>query len=159
MRTARITGLEVELAPEAVADETLAAEIGIALENVRTWSHGRERFFAPDGTGPADLAAAAARRLLQAASLDPRDLDLIVFATNTPDLTFPGSACLLQAQLDAAPVGCLDVRCQCCGFLVAAELAADLVGLGTYGRVLVAAGEVPSHQNRFDGVDAELACM
>ncbi len=63
----------------------------------------------------------------------------------------------MQAAIGAPPVGCLDVRAVCSGFIVALDLARRYVVTGTYRRVLVAAAEVPSHQNRFDGIDPELA--
>jgi 3-oxoacyl-[acyl-carrier-protein] synthase III len=56
-------------------------------------------------------------------------------------------------------VGCLDVRAVCSGFVTAVDLARRYVGSGTYERVLVAAAEVPSHQNRFDGIAPELTCL
>ncbi|RMF24524.1 MAG: hypothetical protein D6760_03090 [Deltaproteobacteria bacterium] len=159
METVRISAPEVEPAPEEVSDEQLASLLGIDSSTVAKLGRGRMRRFAPDGVGPSDLAAPAARRLLDRLGIEPSRLGLIVFATNTPDLTFPGSACLLQAHLGAETVGCLDVRMQCCGFVAAVEVARRFVGLGTYEHVLVAAAEVPSHQNRFDGIEPELACL
>ncbi len=159
MERVRISGLEVEPAAEEVSDEQLASVLDVEVDVVAPLGRGRMRRFAPDGVGPSDLAAPAARRLLEKRGVEPQQLGMIIFATNTPDLTFPGSACLLQAHLGAETVACLDVRMQCCGFLAAVDLASRFVGLGTYEHVLVAAGEVPSHQNRFDGTDPELACL
>lgn len=159
MEGVRISGLEFEPAAEQVSDAQLASVLDVDVDVVARYGRGRLRRFAPDGVGPSDLAAPAARRLLEKRGVDPQQLGMILFATNTPDWTFPGSACLLQAHLGAETIGCLDVRMQCCGFLAAVDLASRFVGLGTYERVLVAAAEVPSHQNRFDGTDPELACL
>jgi len=159
MEQVRISGLEVEPAAEEVSDERLASVLDVDVEVVAQYGRGRSRRFAPDGVGPSDLAAPAARRLLERLGVEPQQLGMIVFATNTPDWTFPGAACLLQAHLGAGTIACLDVRMQCCGFLAAIDLASRFVGLGTYEHVLVAAAEVPSHQNRFDGTDPELACL
>jgi len=142
-----------------VSDADLARQLGIDPALVTTYSRGRERRFSPDGEGPADLAARAAASVLADAGLQADALDLVLFATNTPDITFPGSACLLQAKLDAGTVGSMDVRGQCTGFLVALDLARRFVGSGSCERVLVAAGEVPSHQTRFDGLAPELTCL
>jgi len=156
---ARLASLAYELAATPVDDAQLARELAVPPERVQSLSRGRLRHFAPDGVGPADLGACAARKALTNAGLEPQDVDFIVFATNTPDYTFPGSACLLQAAIGCGTVGCLDVRAVCSGFVVALDLARRYVETGTYGRVLVAAAEVPSHQNRFDGADIELPCM
>jgi 3-oxoacyl-[acyl-carrier-protein] synthase-3 len=158
-RAARIASLGYELGSALLDDESLAKTLGIDVTRVAELSKGRLRYSAPDGVGPADLAAGAARRALADAGLTANDIDFIIFSTNTPDYTFPGSACLLQAALACATVGCLDVRAVCSGFPVALDLARRYVSLGVYERVLVAAAEVPTHQNRFDGVDPQLACL
>ena len=159
MRTARIGPLQAELAPQRPSDGELAATLAVDVDTVARLSQRRLRSFAPDGVGPAELAAVAARDVLARGALSACDVDLILFSTNTPDLTFPGSACLLQDQLDAATVACLDVRSQCCGFLVGLETARRFIETGSAENVLLAAGEVPSHQNRFDGEQLELACL
>jgi len=156
---ARLASLAYELAATPVRDEDLASELAVAPSRVASLSRGRVRHFAADGIGPSDLAASAARAALASAGLESAAVGFVIFSTNTPDYTFPGSACLLQAALGCGEVGCLDVRAACSGFVVALDLAARYVSSGTYDHVLVAAGEVPSHQNRFDGVDPELACL
>jgi 3-oxoacyl-[acyl-carrier-protein] synthase III len=159
VKPARLASLAYELAATPVEDAALARELGIDEKAVGRYGAGRGRFFAPDGTGPAELAAGAARAALAEAGVAPDAVDYVVFATNTPDYTFPGSACLLQAQIGCRDVGCLDVRAMCSGFLVGLDLARRYVATGTYGTVLLAVGEVPSHQARFDGVDPALACL
>src|SRR5262249_19618785 len=72
------------------------------------------------------------------------DVDLIIFATMTPDIGFPGSGCFLQHHLDCGTVGALDVRAQCAGFLYALAIADRFVRAGKAARVLVAAAEVHS---------------
>lgn len=159
MGPTRLASLAYEFGAEPLDDIRLAADLGLALDRVNALSRSRLRYSAPDGTGPADLAAAASRRALRNAGMAPQDVDFVIFSTNTPDYTFPGSACLLQAALGCRTVGCLDIRAVCSGFVVALDLARRYVAAGVYGRVLVAAAEVPSHQNRFDGIDPELACL
>jgi len=155
----RLAALEYELPGSPVDDGRLAAELGVTQATVEGFTRGRTRHFADDGVGPADLAAPAALRALEQQGLSGDDLDLILFATNTPDITFPGSGCFLQRMLDCGTVGCMDIRSQCTGFVVALDVARRFVATGVYRRVLVAAGEVPSHQNRFDGVDPALTCL
>lgn len=158
MRKVRITSLEAELPSAVVRDAELAAEFGLPLDVVAAWSQGRERRESPDGEGPGALAARAASRALASRSLEPKDIDFLVFATNTPDMFFPGSACVLQRELPFRTVGSLDVRSQCTGFLSALDVGRRFVATGMYGRVLVAAGDTPSHFNRRDGGTPELSC-
>lgn len=159
MVEARLSGVEWEPAAEAVDDASLARLLGVDASVPERLSGGRVRHLAPDGEGPSDMAARAARRLLERRAIAAGKLDLILFSTNTPDIVFPGSACLLQAALEGPVVACLDIRSQCTGFIAALVLARAYVACGGYERILVAAGEVPSHQNRFDGVASELACL
>lgn len=94
--------------------------------------------------GPSDLALIAARQTLGRTGLTPADVDFIVFATMTPDVTFPGAACFLQDKLQCGTIGALDIRGQCTGFLVSLMAADGFLATGTYRNVLLAAGEVHS---------------
>ncbi|HIL12451.1 MAG TPA: hypothetical protein EYG16_02125 [Deltaproteobacteria bacterium] len=159
MDAVQLLGLETELPGEAVSDAELAAMLACSEDAVAGLSQGKLRHHAPDGTGPSHLACSAAERLLKRLALEPADIDLLVFATNTPDFFFPGSACLLQDQLGCRAVPCLDVRSGCTDFLAALDVSRRYVAVGRYQRVLLATAEVSSHQNRFDGESPELACL
>jgi len=158
VRSVAITAIEEELPAAVVRDAELAAELGIDESVAKQWSRGRERRESPNGEGPTALAARAATRALAARGLAASDVDFLVFATNTPDMFFPGSACLLQAALGCRTVGGLDVRSQCTGFLTALDTAQRFVATGMVDRVLVAAGDTPSHFNARDGRSPHLSC-
>jgi 3-oxoacyl-[acyl-carrier-protein] synthase-3 len=96
------------------------------------------------GRGPSDLALEASRIALDRAGLDGNDLDFLLFATMTPDIAFPGPGCLLQDKLGVPPIGALDIRAQCAGFVFGLMIADRFLQAGTYERVLVAAAEVHS---------------
>jgi 3-oxoacyl-[acyl-carrier-protein] synthase III len=104
----------------------------------------RTRHYADDGIGPSDLAKSAAQIALRSAGIGEQDVELLIFATMTPDVTFPGAGCYLQHKLGCRTVGALDVRAQCAGFLFALEIADSFLSAGAYRRVLVAAGDVHS---------------
>lgn len=158
MRTVAITSMEAELPGDVIDDAAFSAETGIDAAVVSTWSRGRLRHESPDGEGPAALAARPARRILAARSLEPADIDFIIFATNTPDMFFPGSGCLLQSALGCRPIGGLDLRSQCTGFLAALDAGRRFVATGMYDRVLVAAADTPSHFNARDARTPHLTC-
>jgi 3-oxoacyl-[acyl-carrier-protein] synthase-3 len=158
VRRVAITALEEELPSAAVSDAELARETGIEAGAVASWSRGRGRFESPDGEGPAALAARAAGKALAARGLAAADVDFIVFATNTPDMFFPGDGCLLQSALGCRTIGGLDVRSQCTGFLAALDVASRFVATGMHERVLVAAADTPSHFNARDARSPQLTC-
>lgn len=105
---------------------------------------GVRRPIATDPVGPSDLALEAAGRALTQAGWSVGDLDLVLFATMTPDVTFPGAACYFQHKLQAGTVAALDVRGQCAGFLTGLMVADAYLSAGIYRRILFAAGEVHS---------------
>jgi 3-oxoacyl-[acyl-carrier-protein] synthase-3 len=100
-----------------------------------------ERHVAADDEATSDLALHAAQAALQAAGLDPADLDMILVATVTPDMVFPSTACILQDRLGARRAGALDVAAACSGFIYALGLADGLVRTGTARTVLVIGAE------------------
>ncbi len=104
----------------------------------------RERRWVEGDVGASELAEHAARQALEVAGLQPTDLDLIVFATLSPDVYFPGSACLLQARLGCPGIAALDIRNQCTGFVYGLSIADQFIRSGMMSRVLVVGAEVHS---------------
>jgi len=100
----------------------------------------RSRHFAAEGQGPGEMGAEAARRALEAASLEATDIDYILFNTMTPDHLFPGSGALVGARLG---ISCpaLDLRTQCAAFLFSLQTAAGLLSIGAAKRILVIGAE------------------
>jgi 3-oxoacyl-[acyl-carrier-protein] synthase-3 len=83
------------------------------------------------------------------------EIDFIVFATLTPDVTFPGAGCFFQKEMGCRTVGALDVRAQCAGFLFGLGIADQFVRCGEYERILLAGAEV--HSSALDYSDAGAA--
>lgn len=99
-----------------------------------------------------DLAAAAARQVLDEAGLTVSDVDLLLFASASQDMVEPATAHITAAKLGAScPV--MDVKNACNSVLNGIEVAEALIGTGRYGRVLIACGEVPSRAVRWDVPD------
>jgi 3-oxoacyl-[acyl-carrier-protein] synthase-3 len=102
-----------------------------------------------DGTGvaagPADLAVPAVGQALAQAGISKDDVDMIVFATLSPEAYFPGSGCFLQEKLGLERnIPALDVRMQCSGFIYALSVAEMYIKQGMYKHILVVGGEVQS---------------
>ena len=102
------------------------------------------RYFVDPGTTTSQLGERAARRALEMAGLEPGDIDLVVFATMTPDYFFPGCGGLLVHRLGMKPTPAFDLRQQCTGFLYGLQLADAHIRAGLARRVLVVGAEVHS---------------
>jgi 3-oxoacyl-[acyl-carrier-protein] synthase-3 len=139
-----VLGCGRHLPARKVSSEDLARDLGTTGREITERSGIAVRHYAEPGLGPSDLARDAAAAALASADLEPGDVDLIVFATMTPDIAFPGSGCFLQHKLACRTVGALDVRAQCAGFPFAVATADRFVRAGAARRVLVACAEIHS---------------
>lgn len=88
-----------------------------------------------------DMAVEAVKGLLEKRGITPDDIDCIVFATVTPDLIFPSSACILADKIGAKNAWGFDLAAACSGFLFALETGAKFVESGKYKKVLVIGGD------------------
>jgi 3-oxoacyl-[acyl-carrier-protein] synthase-3 len=91
-----------------------------------------------------DIAEIAARRAIEAAGIQPQDIDLIIVATTTPDRVFPSTACLLQDRLDIHGCPAFDVQAVCTGFVYALGVADMFVTTGKVRHALVVGAETLS---------------
>src|SRR5262249_13890201 len=98
-----------------------------------------ERRFAANDVGASDLAFEAAKRALEAAALQPQDIDCILFATLSSDYHFPGCGVLLQRRLGLSDraIPAYDIRNQCSGYIYCLEVADAFIRAGLYRRVFV----------------------
>ena len=144
MTRAVIVGSGSEIAPNRVTNDMMARIMDTSDAWIRERSGVETRYFVDPGTGTSDLGVAAARKALERAGVKPEEVDLVVFATMTPDHFFPGSGSLLQAKLGLRPVPCFDIRQQCSGFLYGLQLVDAHVRAGLARTVLLVGAEVHS---------------
>src|SRR5689334_5578044 len=144
MKRAVIAGSGTCIAPLEATNAMLARIMDTSDEWIRERSGVEKRYFVEAGTGTSDLGVAAARQALEHAAIAGRELDLVVFATMTPDHYFPGGGALLQAKLGLPHVPCLDIRQQCVGFLYALQVADAHIRSGLARTVLVVGAEIHS---------------
>src|SRR5262249_49872327 len=102
------------------------------------------RYYVSPGTATSDLGVTAAQQALENAGVTVGDVDLVVFATMTPDHYFPGSGALLQKKLGMKPTPCFDIRQQCVGFPYGLQLADAHIRAGLARTVLLVGAEVHS---------------
>lgn len=103
-----------------------------------------ERRIAGPGETTTTLALEACRNAIEAAAVDPKEIDLFVLGTTTPDLIFPSSACLIQKELGLRDVGAMDVNAACSGFIYALSVADKYIRCGDAKKVLVGGAETLS---------------
>ncbi len=122
-----VTGVGGYLPDRIVTNDELAKIVDTSDEWIRERTGIRQRRQAADDQPVSDLAVAAARRALEAAGRTPDDVDLIIVATTTPDLTFPAVATIVQRKL-GCPIGiAFDVQAVCSGFVYALSTADGFV--------------------------------
>jgi 3-oxoacyl-[acyl-carrier-protein] synthase-3 len=152
MPNAYISGTGGFVPPRVVTNDDLVSQYGI--DTSHEWIHKRtgieERRFADEGVGSSDLALEASRIALADAGIEAKDLDMILFATLSPEHVFPGSGVYLQEKLGlcegdhATFVGAMDIRNQCSGFIYGLGTATSMVKSGACKHVLLVGGEVHS---------------
>jgi 3-oxoacyl-[acyl-carrier-protein] synthase-3 len=136
-----VTGVGGALPDGVVTNDDLAKIVETSDEWIFERTGIRSRRRAGAGETTSDLGAGAARRALAAAGRKPEDIDLIVVATTTPDLTFPATATLIQRKI-GAPIGiAFDVQAVCSGFVFALGVADSFIGRGMASRALVIGAE------------------
>lgn len=102
------------------------------------------RYFTPGEDTTANMGTRAARKALEMARMAPEDLDMIIFATLSPDYVFPGSGVLVQRELGLKNIPALDVRNQCSGFIYSLSVADQFIKTGMYNNILVIGSEIHS---------------
>ncbi len=125
-----ITGVGGYLPERAVSNAELAQTVDTSDEWITERTGIRSRRYAAENEATSDMAAKAAERALAAAGRRADEVDLIIVATTTPDLTFPATAALVQAKIGAPVCPAFDVQAVCTGFVYALSVADGFVARG-----------------------------
>jgi len=105
-----------------------------------------ERRIAPEGMNTSYMATEAAKKAMQMANVTAEEIDMIIFATLTPDMIIPSAACVLQANLGAKNAAAYDLQAACSGFVYGLITAASYISSGIYKKVLVVGAEILSRR-------------
>jgi 3-oxoacyl-[acyl-carrier-protein] synthase-3 len=140
----RITGTGSYLPTTVWTNQDLAARMETSDEWIVARTGIRQRHIAADDQSTSDLALPASLQAIEAAGLRPRDIDLIIVATATPDMVFPSTAAFLQAKLGIAGAPAFDVHAVCSGFVYALSIADSMLTGGPYRHALVVGAEIYS---------------
>lgn len=129
-----------------VTNDDLSQWMDTSDEWIRQRTGIEQRHWVPEvgGVGSSDLGLEASKIALKRAGWSPEDVDLIIFATLSPDIYFPGSGCLLQHKLGLENTPALDIRQQCTGFIYGLTTADAFIRSGHANRILFVGAEVHS---------------
>jgi len=137
----RIAGIGAFLPEKVLTNQAMEAIVETSDQWIRERTGIEKRHIAGDGEFTSDLGTAAARRALAAAGLEAGDVDLIIVATATPDLTFPATATIVQQKLGVEQGAAFDVHAVCSGFLYALATADNFIRCGQAKCALVIGAE------------------
>ena len=128
MAFANIVSTGVYVPEKIVTNDDLSRILGEDINEFVTQVLGiRERHVCAENESTADLATHASRQALEAARLDPTELDLIILATDTPEQLSPATSVVVQHRLGAVNAGTFDVNSACAGFVTALDTASKFV--------------------------------
>jgi 3-oxoacyl-[acyl-carrier-protein] synthase III len=144
MKKVGVLGLGKYIPEKILTNADLEKMVDTSDEWITTRTGIKERHIAAKDEATSDLATKAARQALKAASLDPRDLDMIIVATVTPDMQFPATATFVQANLGAKKAICFDISAACAGFIYGITIAQQFIARGTVKNALVIGAETLS---------------
>jgi len=136
-----VTGVGGYLPDEVVTNDDLAKFVDTTNDWIVERTGIRQRHRAAPDQAVSDLAVEAAKKALVAAGRTAEDLDLIIVATTTPDLTFPATAAIVQRKLGAPTGIAFDVQAVCSGFVYALSVADGFVARGLSKCALVIGAE------------------
>jgi 3-oxoacyl-[acyl-carrier-protein] synthase-3 len=154
-----ITAIAHYVPPRVVTNFDLEKLMDTSDEWIRQRSGIIERHHVEPGVGTSELATEAARRAFEKSGTDKSEIDLIIAATLSPDHYFPGIGVQVQAKLDLGPIGAIDIRNQCSGFIYALSVADQYIRTGTYKKILLVAAEVQSTNLNYSDEGRDMAVL
>ncbi len=143
-RYAHITGWGMAVPKQVLTNEQIAQFVDTSDDWIFSRSGIRERHIAEQHETTASLATRAALRALDRTHLRPREIDLIIVATSSPEHLYPATACLVQDSIGAAHAGAFDISAACTGFIFALNMAAQSIRTGAIENALVIGSETLS---------------
>ena len=136
-----VKGVGHYLPENVVPNSYFEDKIDTSNEWIVSRSGIERRHFAAEGQTTSDLATFAAKAALDNAGLKGEDIDAIVLATSTADLTFPSAATMVQHNIGNTRGFAFDLQAVCAGFVFALTNANALIQAGTAKRVMVIGAE------------------
>ena len=140
-RTVSIIGTGSYTPEKRLTNSDLSRIVDTNDEWITTRTGIKERRVAAKDENTSDMAAKAASKAIEQAQISPKEIDLILVATATPDMLFPATACFVQKKIGATKAACLDISAACAGFIFGLEIGQQFITSHTYDTVLVIGAE------------------
>ena len=143
MYNSKITGMGMYVPENIVTNKDLTSLMDTSNEWIieRTGIEERRHIKKGDGNTTATMGVKAAKIAIEGADIDKNDIDLILFATLSPDYYFPGSGVIVQQHLEIPTCPAMDIRNQCSGFIYALSTADQFIKTGMYKNILIIGSE------------------
>ena len=143
MYNSKIIGMGMYVPENVVTNEDLTSMMDTSHEWIieRTGIEERRHIKKGDGNTTATMGVKAAKIAIERADIDKNDIDLILFATLSPDYYFPGSGVIVQQHLEIPTCPAMDIRNQCSGFIYALSTADQFIKTGMYKNILIIGSE------------------
>jgi len=147
MYNSKIIGLGHYVPENVVTNDDLSKIMDTTDEWIQERTGIKERRWAKPGDGQSTftMGLEAAKKAILNAGIEKENIDLIVFATLSPDYYFPGPGVQIQEALEIDTVAALDIRAQCSGFVYSISVADQFIKTGMYKNILVIGSELQSH--------------
>lgn len=136
-----ISGHGSYIPDKILTNDDLSKMVDTSDEWITSRTGIKKRHITSDKESTAFLAAEAAKKALKRANLDPKDLDLIIVATITPEMVFPSTATFVQLAIKAENSWCFDLAAACSGFVYGLSIAQQFIENGRYKNALVIGAE------------------
>src|SRR5688572_9375607 len=144
MHRSRIMGIGMNVASRVVTNNDLAQ----LMETTNEWIIERtgieQRRWVAEGETGAAMATKASEEAIRRAGITAKDVDMIIYATLSPDFNFPGTGVFVQRALGMKEIPCLDIRQQCTGFVYGLSIADAYIRAGMFKNILLVGSEVHS---------------
>lgn len=136
-RRAKISALGTYVPPEVITNQDLEKLVETSDQWITERTGIKTRHKLAAGLGVSDICTEAAKKCLAARGVSPREVEVIIVGTVTPDMMFPSTACLVQSKIGATNCWGFDVSGGCSGFVYALQAGIRMVESGAYSKVLV----------------------
>jgi 3-oxoacyl-[acyl-carrier-protein] synthase-3 len=142
MYRTRVAGTGCYLPERRLTNFDLEKMVETSDQWIRERTGIEERSIAAPGQTTSDLGVQAALRALEDANLKPEDIDMLIFATVTPDQVMPSTACYTADKLGCKAIPAFDLNAACSGFLYAMSVADQFIRSGVHKNILVIGAEI-----------------
>ena len=143
--SAEIKGIGMYVPPRILTNHDLERFLDTSDEWITKRTGIKERHIAEEWDRASDIALPAAKEAIKNANLSPEDIEAVIVATSTPDMTFPSTACYLADKLGCNNPMAFDISAACSGFIYGLTIASSFIKANQFDNVLVVGAEVFSH--------------